>query len=246
LKVNNENCEQHTSTIPNETDFQNGERIMSIKVVVSILLPILLVSCAAPETENSTQVTVLESPQPTPLPERADIGDGGLLSGLPCAAPCVYGIRIGETPLDQVIPILEQNGLSECQKEESASWIGIICGYSVVVQVDRATSVVNSTGFFPSVPISLKEIIEKYREPDFVLLQTEGSAEAPTSRMSLFWDEFKMTIEMPHIDSHIYALEGTTTTEMVIFLDEAQYIDSSEISFGEYYKRWNGYGAYQP
>ena len=142
--------------------------------------------------------------------------------------------------------MLEQNGLSECQREESASWIGITCGYSVVVQVDRATSVVNATGLYPSVPISLGKIMEKYGEPDFVSLQAEGSAEAPTSRISLFWDKLKMTVEMPQIDSHIYALEGTTTAEIVIFLDEAQYIDSNEISFGEYYKRWKGYGAYQP
>ena len=93
-------------------------------IAVSILLLILFVSCAAPETEISTQVPVLESPQPTPFPERADIGDGGLLSGLPCAAPCVYGIQIGETPLDQVIPMLEQNGLSECQR--SASFVAIV------------------------------------------------------------------------------------------------------------------------
>ena len=215
-------------------------------MAVSIFLLIILVSCAAPETEISTPVPVLESPQPTPYPERADIGDGGLLSGLPCAAPCVYGIQIGETPLDQVIPVLEQNGLSECQSEDSASWIGIICGYSVVVQVDKATSIVNATGFYPSVPISLAEIIEKYGEPDFVSLQAEGSVEAPTSRMSLFWDMRRMTVEMSQVNSHIYTLAGTTTAEMVIFLDEAQYIDSNKISFGEYYKRWNGYGAYQP
>jgi len=112
-----------------EIDFENGERIMIRKIAVSILLLILLVSCAAPETEISPQATILESPQPTASPERSDIGDGSLLSGLPCAAPCVYGNQIGETPLDQVIPMLEQNGLSECRKEDSASWIGITCGY---------------------------------------------------------------------------------------------------------------------
>lgn len=212
------------------------------KAAVSIVLLIILVSCAAPETE----ITVLESPQPTAVPERADIGDGGLLSGLPCAAPCVYGIQIGETPLDRVIPMLQQNGLSECQSEESASWIGITCGYSVVVQVDKTTSIVNATGFYPSVPIPLGEIIEKFGEPDFVSLRAEGSAEAPTSRMSLFWDQLKMTVEMPQIDSHIYGLAGTTTAAMVIFLDEAQYVDASEIEFGEFYQRWNGYGTYQP
>ncbi len=219
---------------------------MVSKIAVAVLLLTILVSCVAPEPEVSTQVTVLESPQPTPLPERADIGDGGLLSGLPCVAPCVYGIQIGETPLDQVIPTLQQNGLSECLTEENLSRIGITCGYSVIVQVDRATSIVNATGFYPSVPISLGRIIEKYGEPGFISLHAEGLAEAPTSRMSLFWDTLKMTAEMHQIDSHIYALEETTTVEMVLFLDEAQYIDSSEISFGEYYKRWNGYDAYQP
>ena len=67
---------------------------MVSKIAVAVLLLTILVSCVAPEPEVSTQVTVLESPQPTPLPERADIGDGGLLSGLPCVAPCVYGIQI--------------------------------------------------------------------------------------------------------------------------------------------------------
>jgi len=216
------------------------------KKTVSLLLLILLVACAAPETAISPHVTVLESPQPTALPEMADIGDGGLLSGLPCAAPCVYGVQIGETLLDQVIPVLKQNGLTECQSEESASWIDITCGYRVVVQVDKATSIVNATGFYPSVPIPLEQIIEKYGEPDFVSLQSEGPEDAPTSRMSLFWDERKMMVEMPQIHSHTYELEETTTAEMVLFLDEAQYIDSSEISFGEYYKQWNGYGTYQP
>ena len=216
------------------------------KTFVAMLLLLGVVSCAAPNAETPAQVIALESPQPTALPERANIGDGGLLSGLPCAAPCAYGIRIGETLLDQVVPVLAQNGLSECQREESASWIGITCGYSVVVQVDRGTGIVNAAGLYPSVPISLAEIIEKYGQPDFLSLQAEGSAAAPTSRISLFWDALKMGVEMPQIDGHKYALEGTTTAEMVIFLDEAQYIDSSEVSFGEYYKPWNGYGAYQP
>jgi hypothetical protein len=218
---------------------------MKGRIAVSIWLLTILVSCAAPEESILTQVTVLESPQPTAF-QRADIGDGGLLSGLPCVAPCVYGIRIGETLLDQVIPLLEQSGLSECQREDSASWIGITCGGSVVVQVDRATSVVNAAGFYPSVPISLGDLIEKYGEPDFVSLRAQDSPDGPSSRISLFWDTLNMTVEMPQIDSHMYALEGTNNPELVIFLDGAQYIDSSEIQFGEYYQRWNGYGTYQP
>ena len=142
--------------------------------------------------------------------------------------------------------MLEQNGLSECQREDSVSWIGITCGYSVVVQVDSATRVVNGTGFYPSVPISLGEIIEKYGEPNYLALQAEGTTEAPTSRTNLFWDSIKMMVAMPLIDSHLYAVEGTTTAEMVTFLDDVQYFDSSELEFGEFYKQWNGYGTYQP
>ena len=55
-----------------------------------------------------------------------------------------------------------------------------------------------------------------------------------------------MAVEMHQIDNHIYVLEETTTAKMVLFLDEVQYVDSSDVPFGEYYKRWNGYGAYEP
>src|SRR5215207_8267712 len=184
-------------TIPNEIDFENGEQILNRKIAISIFLLIVLVSCAAPATGTSTQVEVLESPPPPTPPIRADIGDGGILSDIPCPSPCVFGIRMGETQLDQVIPVLEQNGLSQCQTEESASWIGITCGNSVVVQVDRAISVVNATGLYPSVPISLGEIIEKYGEPDFVSLRAEDSPDGSSSRISLFWDELNMNVAMP-------------------------------------------------
>ena len=216
------------------------------KISASILLLIFLVSCAAPETETPMQVTVLESPPPPTPPVMANIGDGGLVSGLPCAAPCVYGIRIGETQLDQVIPVLQQNGLSECQTEESASWIGVTCGYSVVVQVDRETSIVNATGFYPSIPIALGEIISKYGEPDFISLRAEDSPDGPTSRMILSWDELNMNVEMPQIQGHLYALEETSHPEFVLFLDNAHYTDASKIEFGEFYQQWNGYGVYQP
>ena len=215
------------------------------KIAVSILLITILVSCAAPAAGTPPQVEVLESPPPPTPPIMADIGDGGLLSGLPCAAPCVYGIRIGETQLDQVIPMLQQNGLSECYHEDNLSWIGITCGYSVVVQVDKPTNLVNATGFYPSIPISLGEIIEKYGEPDFVALRAEDSPNGPSSRISLFWDSLRMTVAMPKINSHIYALEEKTNPEMVLFLDEEHYTDSSKVEFGEFYQRWNGYGTYQ-
>lgn len=59
-----------------------------------------------------------------------NIGDGGILSGVPCSAPCVFGIRAGETQFDQVMPALEKNGIarSVCLTEPNVSWFLFSCG----------------------------------------------------------------------------------------------------------------------
>lgn len=35
-------------------------------------------------------------------------------------------------------------------------------------------------------------------------------------------------------------------TKGISFADEALYQASSEVEFGSFYQRWNGYGTYQP
>jgi len=219
---------------------------MKKPIVVPILTIMLLVSCSVFESENSAQSTIPETPHPTALPERVDIGDGGLLSGRPCASPCVFGIRVGETQLDQVAPLLEQNNISPCQREDSVSWIAIGCGYSVSVQVDTDTNIVNGILFYPSVSVSLGDIIEKYGDPNFVSLDPEGPTEAPTIQTILYWDSIRMLVELPKIDGKEYNLQKTTRIGSVAFMDEELYPGSSGIQFGEYYKLWNGYGTYQP
>jgi hypothetical protein len=120
---------------------------MKRNIAVSILFAILLVSCTAAKTAIPTQVIDLENmeiiPAMTYLAEDIDIGDGGLLLGQPCASPCTFGIQIGETQLDQVIPVLENNGISRCWTEPNLSWSLISCGGNRLnVQVDMHTSLV--------------------------------------------------------------------------------------------------------
>ncbi len=52
-----------------------------------------------------------------------NIGDGGIISGVPCSAPCVFGIRAGEIQFDQVMPTLAKNGIasSVCLTEPNVS-----------------------------------------------------------------------------------------------------------------------------
>jgi hypothetical protein len=180
---------------------------MNRKLAVSILSVMILVSsCSVPKTAVPTQILVLETPHPTAVPKRVNIGDGGLLSGLPCASPCVFGVRIGETQLDQVIPLLEENNISPCQREDSVSWIAIGCGYSISVQVDTQTNIVNGIWFDPSDSVHLGNVVEKYGEPNFVSVDTEGPADVPTIQTTLYWDTIRMVVELPKIDGNIRPL----------------------------------------
>jgi hypothetical protein len=87
-----------------------------------------------------------------------NIGDGGILSGAPCSAPCVFGIRAGETQFDQVMPTLEKNGIasSDCLTEPNVSWFLFDCGVGRLnVQVDTQTQIVNAVWFLPNDSVSL-------------------------------------------------------------------------------------------
>jgi hypothetical protein len=183
------------------------------------------------------------------ITQRIDIGDAGLISGTPCASPCVFGIQAGKTRLDQVLPLLKTNGFdsSNCFTEPSVSWILISCGANrFKVQINAQTKIVNSIEFQPNTSISVGEIIKKYGEPNFVGVSHDKLQEGPTIQMSLYWDSNRMLIVLPKINAEIYNIEKATMIEEAIFSDEELYQDSSEIEFGPFYKLWKGFGAYQP
>jgi hypothetical protein len=118
------------------------------------------------------------------ITQRINIGDAGLLSGAPCAAPCVFRIQAGETRLDQVHPLLKANGISKCFTEPSVSWILVSCGMGRFnVQADAQTKIVNVIWFHPNTSISVGEIIKKFGEPDFVSISRDKLLEGSTIQM---------------------------------------------------------------
>ena len=221
---------------------------MKRKIAFSVWFVIVLVSCTVAETSVPTQAIDLENMDPTEavafLGEDIDIGDGGLLSGLPCSSPCTFGIRIGETQLEQVIPILEKNGVSRCWTEPSVSWFLVSCGGSRLnVQVATDTNLVNGIWFYPSAPISLGDIIEKYGEPNYVTVDQEGGPGAVHPRF--YWNSIRMLVTLPEIAGEAYDVEKTTEVEGISFSDETLYRTSEKAS-DLYYKPWKGYGIYHP
>ena len=180
------------------------------------------------------------------ITQQINIGDAGLLSNVPCASPCVFGIQAGKTRFDQVPDFLEANGISKCFTEPSVSWVLISCGMGRFnVQANAQTNIVNSIWFHPNTSISLEEFIKKYNEPDFVAVSYDKLLEGSTIQMYLYWDANRMSVILPQIDGEIYVLEKAIKIEGVNFSDQELYRDSSEIEFGPFYKLWNGYGLYQ-
>ena len=173
-----------------------------------------------------------------------NIGDGGVLSGVPCSAPCVFGIRTGETPFDQVLPTLERNGIarSKCLEEPSISWYLFTCGAGRLnVQVDTQTNIVSAVWLLPNDPISLGEMIEKYGEPNYVTLDQEAPG---TIHPRFYWNSMRMVVVVPQIPGNRYDVETTTEVEGISFSDESVYRISDKVP-NSYYKPWNGYSIYQ-
>jgi hypothetical protein len=173
-----------------------------------------------------------------------NIGDGGILSGVPCSAPCIFGNRAGKTQFDQVMPTLEKNGIasSKCFTEPNVSWFLFTCGAGRLnVQVDTQTNIVNAVWILPNDSISLGEIIEKYGEPNYVTIDQETPG---TIHPRCYWNSIRMLVMLPKISGKTYAVEKDTEVEAIDFSDENLYrISDKETE--PYYKPWNGYGIYQ-
>lgn len=181
------------------------------------------------------------------LTQQINIGDGGLLTRLPCAPPCAFGIHAGATRWEQVFPILEKNGISKCQAETNVSWVLANCGLGRFnVQADAQTGIVNAVWFQPNASITVGELVARYGKPDFVSLDFKKYLAEPTIQMNLYWDSLRMLIQLPETVGGIYNLDASTLIDGVDFSDENLYQSSSEVEFGSFYRIWNGFGSYQP
>ena len=247
--INHKGWKEHDMTEP-PTSRKPAKRRWAIFVgVLAVLLPALLIAIALFLTDyypaqRHAVVKFIYS-----IKYGINIGDGGVISDVPCSSPCVFGIRAGETQFDQVMPLLEKNGIasSDCMTEPNISWFLFYCGVGRLnVQVDTHTNIVNGIWFYPNDSISLGEIIEKYGDPDFFLMSSETGPEGPTVQMSIYWDSIRMGVWLPKVDGKIYVVEDTTAVEGIGLSDETTYPRSYASEFGaSYYTPWNGYGAYQ-
>lgn len=210
--------------------------------ITNIVLLVVLGACSAPRIEAQTQVPTssIVIPPQTPM-FISSLGDGGVITGQPCVAPCFFNIHVAETKIEQVIPLLENNGISSCSQD---SEMRISCGTVVLVGANRSTAIVDRIGFAPSNTIFIQDVIEKYGQPNLMHVVPAGIPEAPTITILLFFDSIKMRIHLPERGADEgYPVSGQTEIEWVTYFDDVLYADIRENMFSQ---PWNGYGSYQP
>lgn len=95
-----------------------------------------------------------------------EITDGGLISGIPCSAPCFWDILPGITTESEAIEILSTLGsINNCEKwekVENGADRGLRCK-NVGLTFDE-NDYVNQLSFSPDIPITVDELFAKYGE----------------------------------------------------------------------------------
>ena len=176
------------------------------------------------------------------------IGDGGLLSGQPCEFPCFFGVRLGTTKFDEIIPTLKTNGLSPCFKDlRAAEWMSVVCGIDqprVRVEINEDNLIVNRVWYLPGTTLSVGDIIAKYGEPSYVqALYARDDSGNWLIMAKLYWDSLAVEVDLAPVkdtEEHKYQIESSTNADLVIFWDEKDYMLYSRQGS----EAWRGYDFY--
>ncbi|MFH2104262.1 MAG: hypothetical protein ABIJ39_12990 [Chloroflexota bacterium] len=161
-----------------------------------------------------------------------DYGDGGLISGVPCGPPCFMGIHTGDD-LDAVSLALEN-----LEIEPYCRWRTevIQCpGFRVVLDLDgQAVWYVS----FAPVEVRLSDLIEKYGEPDSVVIFTMVEINVPSQYHNLELCYPNMMVGLENQDSdYPYHATPDTKVQYVMYGDEP-------MCRTDYGIEWHGYGDY--
>jgi len=198
-----------------------------------IRLALTLILLAGTLTACSTSA----SPQPA-------IGDGGLLSGKPCEAPCFFGILPGSTKLADAQIMLSNAGV--CPKPESfdnasqGGTRGFTCGDRITVSVFKDQENVQALGYCPSVTLAMGDIVDGLGPPDAVRVVSSGLPEHQRLTMMVYYDRPFVRILLREEAGSSYRLDEQTPVERVVYLEKTFFEqDRTEGS------KWAGFGEYK-
>jgi len=155
-------------------------------------------------------------PNPTQTVDRS-LMDRSLLSGLPCAAPCWYGLKLGvstsgeATAVVAALPFLNpgvaSEGLTSYWDEATQESLAAVLVRFACKQPDQTcATLVFVDGILvqiylsPSYELSFREVVARLGAPDFVQVM-RYHAEAPKfCRIGLIWASRDMTVAFDSAD----------------------------------------------
>ena len=189
-----------------------------ISINIAFLLSIvflLLTSCSIAKTVS------LDPPEEEIALPELSILDGGLLSGVPCSAPCFWGITPGITPIDEAIDKLSQIGdFEECEKwdkKENGVDKGVRCSNIGITFNDQ--EIVSRLSFHPANEITLSELIQIYGDPNEVSVTAFGTdLEGPLSMLLMYHEEM-MIVGFPTQDTDQFDLQPTLVISNVQYCE---------------------------
>ena len=124
-----------------------------------------------------------EKASTTPTVTRINIGDGGLISGIPCSAPCFTKIIPGETTKDEAKMIINSQGW-RCDTNDypKINISSIKCERDTFgINFEYSSDILQNIYFDPTISIKIDQVINKYGNPDLYLLLPTSVPEHCTS-----------------------------------------------------------------
>jgi hypothetical protein len=177
--------------------------------------------------------------------------NGGLLSGVPCSAPCFSGITPGKTNFEQVGAILNKNGLlsdkngsklvcknnidfdnrkiMECQ---NGFWIG----------ADAKTNFVDYISAKLTPRVSLDNVFGKYGYPNFIAVRLTSLPDYADNTAILFFDSIQMTVTLETSIESPYPVSASSVVVEVEYFEKNRY----QQRWDDFHPiKWDGYRSYK-
>jgi hypothetical protein len=171
-----------------------------------------------------------------------NISDGGLISKEPCGPPCFWGITPGESNKEQAYKIINSkvdiNLCTSWDTRDQGGDYGIRCE-DVFGLTFNDQGKVCSIGIKPSISIFVSDVINQFGNPDAIKVSILGLHNNPPFTMMLFYEKWKMRIDLYEQETSYYEIQPINQIEGVLYLDQTSYRASLKS-----YQLWQGYGKY--
>ena len=169
------------------------------------------------------------------------IGDGGLLSGKPCPAPCFWNIYPGVTTKDEAIQIIQRHGPFAHKQMDNLIFYGESLSFDY-----NSNKIVQSIEFEPNPAIKISTLIAKYDVPDDVeiIYDSFSTPEHNYFDARLYFDSIHTYAMLEREEIFpAYSLNPDTRITDVTYYTKKSY-DTLKAS-STHTTKWVGYGDYK-